>query len=132
MPAPPHCICTNARTSEVTLRAIYDAVILDDLDRAIEAGLLRWNGCIACVIAEGLTPVDAERLRAVRESRLSALAARERYRARQYRLQQCRDQREVARQIATGTISSQQSALPSAAAAALARAKAKAAARAKS
>jgi len=114
----------------VSLHAMAAAVAVDDLDRAIDAGLLHWNGCIACAIATGLSPQDAKQLRVARESRLSALAARERHRARQRRLQQRDAQRDTRRGVASiGTPLSP--ALPSAAAAALARAKAKAAARAK-
>lgn len=128
------CICTegiDARVLDagISLRAIAEALDVDDLDCAIEAGLLRWNGCIACAMARGLNNADAQQLHAARASRLSALASRERYRARQQRLQQ-RGARRDARRTAND-IAPVQSALPSAAAAALARARTKAAARTK-
>jgi len=129
------CICTEGIEARVfdagiSLRAIAEALNVDDLDCAIEAGLLRWNGCIACAFANGLSPTDARQLQATQASRLAALAARERYRVREQRLQQRSAQRD-ARRTGTGGVTPSQSALPSAAAAALARAKAKAAARAK-
>ena len=111
--------------------AVSDALAVDDLDRAIEAGLLQWNGCISCAIAGGLTRAEAERLHAARASRLSALAARERHRVRQQRLLQRGNRRDAARGVPGARTPSQSLDLPSAAAAALARAKAKAAARAK-
>ncbi len=132
MRASQRCICTGDEiTAGISLHDITAAVAIDDLDRAIEAGLLRWNGCIACALASGSSKEGAEQLYAARKSRLSALAARERYRVRQHRLEQ-RGAQHDARRNASGATSPQPSALPSDAAAALARAKAKAAARAKS
>lgn len=130
MHVPLACICAGDDAA-AAVDAMADAVATDDLDRAIEAGLLRWNGCIACVVANGSSIADAERMRAARDARLSALAARERYRARQHRLQQRSAQREAKRGATDVTSPLLQSTLPSAAAAALARAKAKAAARTK-
>jgi hypothetical protein len=124
------------------LRAMAEAIRLDRLDTAIELGLLRYvplaerqiidvdalcEPCIACdrVVA------------AARDARLRALAARERYRARDARLQQ-RAQLRSEKRTGAQTVSTSAetmgkrpstSSLPAAAAAALARAKAKAAAK---
>ncbi|WP_074866668.1 hypothetical protein [Lysobacter enzymogenes] len=135
-------------------RALAD----DDLDAAIALGLLdadfdRTCVCIACA------PECAQRSRDARQARLRALAARERYRARDRRLQRRAEERaaqraapalpaaaieqtsigEVAAETATAgnaaaapniaAETAPRPALPSAAAAALARAKAKAAQR---
>ncbi|MEO6365902.1 MAG: hypothetical protein ABIO38_07645 [Luteimonas sp.] len=118
----------------MALHDVAGAVAIDDIDRAIEAGLLRWNGCVACALAGGLDPTDAALLSSARASRLSALASRERYRARQHRLQERSVQRDPRRHATPSAIPVSfklDSTLPTAAAAALARAKAKAATRAK-
>ncbi|MCY7355715.1 MAG: hypothetical protein LH470_11700 [Lysobacter sp.] len=125
-----HCGCTDGDRADVSLNEIFQAVSADNVDRAIDAGLLCWNGCMACAIADGLNASDVERLIATRDARLSALAARARYRARQQRLQLRNEQRDAKRSVVSRT-STASSSLPSAAAAALARAKAKAATRAK-
>ena len=127
IPVFPRCECTNCNLADVSVREMFQAVSVGDLDRAIEAGLLRWNGCIACAIADGLCHSDVERALAARDARIAALAARERYRARMRRVQHCIQQRDARRSVIDSTTTSS---LPSAAAEALARAKAKAAGRA--
>jgi hypothetical protein len=104
--------------------AVIGALAEDDVDRAIESGLLGAIQCDAC------TPDCQAVLRAARAQRLNALAARERHRAREARLQ-ARAQERAVRRGATPTTARAEARppLPSAAAAALARAKAKAAER---
>ncbi|GAB3376080.1 hypothetical protein GCM10027431_30470 [Lysobacter rhizosphaerae] len=107
--------------------AIAAAVAEDDLDRAIELGLLEIASCEHCDAA------CSARVMAARDDRLTALGARERYRARQARLQRRAQERAAARATpapATNTVEAA-SGLPSAAAAALARARARAAERRK-
>ena len=130
----PNCLCGCGAPQGAAAHAIVAALAADDLDRAIELGLLETVAC------DGCDALCQSRLREAREARLSALAARERHRAREARLQRRqaeRDrQREAARPVAaqagsdTGTgAEPARPALPSAAAAALARARAKAAER---
>ncbi|MFZ5636739.1 MAG: hypothetical protein ACOY82_09155 [Pseudomonadota bacterium] len=108
--------------------ALYAAVRDDDLDRAIALGLLEFaspaSRCANCA-------PRIERIGAARDARLRALAARERFRAREARLAaraEARARRRAAAQLATQA-PERSAALPPAAAAALARAKAKAAAK---
>jgi hypothetical protein len=115
--------------SHDALRAIADALAEDDLDRAMTLGLLDarpediaglCNDCTAC----------ARLVIAARDERLRALAARDRYRARQTRLAERADARARKRTTAaTPQHSTIASSLPPAAAAALARAKARVAAK---
>ncbi len=108
--------------------ALADAVAADDLDGAIERGLLAFEApsatCDACA------PRVASVL-AARDARLRALAARERYRARQVRLAERAEAkaRRRAAALPPADLPKAAPALPSAALAALARAKAKAAAK---
>lgn len=116
----PVCSC-NARSPQ---HAIAAALAEGDLDAAIGAGLLEWRACPGC--GNACTAAVA----VARDGRLDALAARERYRARQARLARRAQERLVARTASPATGASEaKSALPSAAAAALARAKARAAER---
>jgi hypothetical protein len=112
----------------VATHAIAAAVAEDDLDRAIELGLLEIVPCQHCGDA------CSARVMAARDDRLAALGARERYRARQARLQRRAHERAAGRATpapsATNTAEAASS-LPSAAAAALARARARAAERRK-
>ena len=122
----PACNCTDAGGSAT--HAIVAALMADDLDRAIEVGLL---DCVSC---EGCSDDCTSLLMAARDTRQRALAARERFRARQARLQHRAEERAAARMSAAPaatTASSHKPALPSAAAAALERAKARAAERRK-
>ena len=112
----PACAC-SAPAGEPAHR-IVAALREDDLDRAIDLGLLEDMACSAC------TPECRAMLANARDTRVRALAARERHRDRALRLE--RLQRERDRQRAP--VQQQGSpALPPAAAAALARAKARAA-----
>ncbi|MGH8078858.1 MAG: hypothetical protein ACREPE_16280 [Lysobacter sp.] len=100
-----------------------------DLDRAIAAGLLDCDGCAGCSTA------CTEVLLAARDTRLAALAARERYRARDTRLRrraaELAAKRAPALSIDAPLTVTARPTLPPAAAAALARAQARAAERRK-
>lgn len=98
---------------------IVAALAVDDLDAAIEAGLLDASTCSAC------TPECRATLAHARDERHRALAARERFRDRTLRLARRQHERDAARAPAEASKQS----LPPAAAAALARAKARAAER---
>lgn len=115
------CICGAAT------HAIVAALATDDLDAAVDAGLLEATPC------EGCSDACNALLIAARDTRRRALAARERYRARQARLQRRAQARVAARAPAAGATAAPAAtpgpALPAAAAAALERAKARAAAR---
>ncbi len=109
-----------------SLSALADAVAADDIDRAIALGLLDFAppvaGCAGCT-------TRIEKIVHARDVRLRALAARERYRARQIRLAERAELRARRRTAAVATVSiAAAPKLPTAAAAALARAMAKAAA----
>lgn len=117
-----HC-GSGVRAGEAeTLPRIADALALGDMDRALSLGLLEWNGCEDCARAVGVSPERVAMLVAARTDRLRALAARERYRAREARLSRRAAER-ADRRAAAGRLPS---ALPAAAALALARAKARA------
>ncbi len=124
-PIAPCAACGCADAGGAAVHEVAAALMQDDLDRAIEAGLLAATPCPACA------PACSERLAAARDTRLAALAARERYRARQARLQRRAEERAAARAVAFAPEATTETkpALPSAAAAALARAKARAAER---
>jgi hypothetical protein len=121
-------ICGCSRTEATAIHAIAAALAEDDLDRALTLGLLAADPCNQC---------GAEcrhRVAEARDARERALAARDRYRARQTRLTRRAEERAAARAAsanATDTVQETKPALPSAAAAALARAKARAAERRK-
>lgn len=106
--------------------ALVDAVMTHDLDRAIAFGLLAFkpssHRCDHCHEA-------IAQLLAARDARKRALAARERYRARQARLAERAETRARKRAGAAPEASVAVSSLPSGAAAVLARAKARAAAK---
>jgi len=113
------CGCSDAGGSDV--HRIIAALASDDLDAAMDAGLLDSDGCASC------SPACRVVLHEARDSRRAALAARERFRARQARLARRQQERLLRHEAATpksGALSPQ---LPPAAAAALARARAKAA-----
>jgi len=106
------------------VHAIVAALVDDDVDAAIELGLLDAAPCDACA------PDCRAALSDVRDNRLRAFAARQRFRARNARLQRRAEARAVARMPAPRLLpDAPKPALPPAAAAALARAKAKAAGR---
>lgn len=111
------------------LRALADALATDDLDRALALGLLEarheQHGDLCAECQSHVLVVIA-----ARDERLRALAARERYRARQARLAERAQARARRRSAAApqDAISTAPS-LPPAAAAALARAKSRVAAK---
>jgi hypothetical protein len=72
----PACDCT----AHVAAHAVVAALLVDDVDRAIENGLLEGATCQAC------DPACQARVTEARHAREFALAARERYRDRQIRL----------------------------------------------
>lgn len=123
----PACLCGCTRAEGAKTHAIAAALAADDVDRALELGLLDDVTCAAC------TPACQAQVRAARDARVRALAARDRYRAREARLQRRQRERDRQREAprapaaaASETVPAKP-ALPSAAAAALARARAKAA-----
>ena len=79
------------------LRAIHAALVIDDLDAAIQAGLLVWDGAPGPV-ADGISfdPGTWARLRATRSARMGADAARARMLARNARLAAARTARAAA------------------------------------
>lgn len=94
----------------------------DDIDAAIEAGLMGFAPCPAC------DPLLVARVAAEQNRLVTAWAARDRYLARKARLARFAEEREARRAL---PLPERKSALPAAAAAILARAKAKAAERTK-
>ena len=110
------CGCVASAPAHVLVAALGR----DDVDAAIEGGLLDTVGCPSC------TPECTSRLLAARDERRFALAARERFRARQRRLAARAAQREAARRAKPAA---NMPALPAAAATVLQRALAKAAAK---
>lgn len=135
-------------TASADLRAMSAAVLANALDDAIACGLLTYVAIAerGDIDRDAVCAECAEHDRVVvpaRDARLRALAARERFRARQTRLQRRAEARANRRAAAPATAaaipatgsttettahSAPRPALPAAAAAALARAKAKAAA----
>src|SRR5688500_4863261 len=98
MPAPcSGCGCLHDDAGSVATHAVIAALADDDLDRAIESGLLAPIRCDDC------TPECQARLRAARAQRLNALAARERHRARAARLQMRAQEREARRGATSAT-----------------------------
>lgn len=108
------------------LRDAVAAIAVDDIDAAIDAGLLAWNGCTPCASQQGLSLPEIAALHSAREGRFRALAARDRFSAREQRLQRRREERALRQPRSQHGIPSP---LPASAAAALARAKARAAQR---
>jgi hypothetical protein len=117
----PACGCTLVQG--IATHAVRAALIEDDLDRALTLGLLDVAICEDC------DPACTIALLGAREARMRALAARDRFRAREARLERRRQER-ADRRSSTAAPGNRAtiSPLPAAAAAALARAKAKAAA----
>jgi hypothetical protein len=117
----PACGCTHAQN--IATHAVRAALLQDDLDRALTLGLLDVAICEGCDHACTMALLGA------REARIRALAARDRFRAREARLERRTQERADRRSSTTASGNrTSTSPLPSAAAAALARAKAKAAA----
>lgn len=127
--APAACICGCRDPDGAMAHAIVAALALDDLDRAIALGLVERDA-VAC---GGCDESCQATLLAARTARLDALAARDRYRVRNARLErrarERAEQRAAATPAAPSSVAAPVPALPSAAAAALARARAKAAER---
>ncbi len=123
MPCP---ICGCDADTGAAAHAIQAALRVDDLDAAIERGLLDiGSDCAGCAAS------CRGSLQAARGARQRALEARERFRMRDARLTRRRHERD-ARRLASGTAGPARDVspgLPPAAAAALERAKAKAASR---
>jgi hypothetical protein len=114
--------CGCAAAEGDAAHRIVAALTVDDLDGAIDAGLLDAIDCSAC------TPACRATLTHARDERQRALAARERFRDRALRLARRQRERD-ARRAPVPSATTASPALPPAAAAALARAKAKAAQR---
>ena len=114
------CGCDDPRGQSA--HRIVDALRVDDVDRALDAGLLDAIACDACA------PECRALFAHARGARVTALAARDRFRARNARLERRRAERD-ARRAPVPTADVVKPALPPAAAAALARAKARAAQR---
>ena len=120
----PGCGCLHGDAGSVATHAVIAALADDDLDRAIESGLLTPMQCDHC------GPDCQAILLTARMQRANALAARERYRARTARMRLRAHERATRRGTMPPTAQPEtKQALPTAAAAALARAKAKAAER---
>ena len=117
----PHCDC-NAGAG-ASAHALLALLAMDAVDAALDAGLLAAAGCDAC------PPACNARLHAAAQARRSALAARERHRARTLRLARRKAEHDAARSEPlprqAGATAHAAPALPSAAADALARALAK-------
>ena len=116
----PHCACASADGGGA--HALLAMLAVDDLDAALEHGLLDAEPCPACDIACN------QQLIAARDGRHFALAARERYLARSQRLLRRKAMREATRTPAA-LPTAKAPALPPSAADVLARALAKAAGR---
>lgn len=119
--------CGCGEPGGAAAHAVVAALVAGDLDRAMDSGLLDCPTCSACDAA------CSNALLVARDARTSALAARERYRARNERLQRRATELAMKRGTAPVIDTTQQSAgpatrpaLPAAAAMALARAKARA------
>lgn len=110
----PGCACAADSASHVLVAALLD----DDLDRALDLGLLDAAPCPTCSAA------CAAQLVATRDERRAALAARARYRARGARLARRAAEKRPTTEPAPSTQS--RPPLPGAAADALARAMARA------
>lgn len=116
----PHCACVSAAGGNT--HAVLAMLAADDLDAALELGLLTAQPCPPCDAA------CQARLAAARDTRRAALAARERHRARALRLLRRKAERETAL-VPAPSPATRTPALPPSAADALARALAKASGR---
>lgn len=116
----PHCACASEAGGNA--HALLALLAADELDAALDRGLLQAAPCPAC------SAECQARLIAAREARRVALAARERHRARAQRLLRRKTEREAARASAPSPVN-RAPALPPSAADALARALAKASSR---
>lgn len=100
---------------EAPAHALVQALRQDDLDSALEQGLVDALPCPSC------SPACADALVAARDERRAALAARERYRSRQARLDGRAARRAAARAV-RATAADPAPPLPAGAADVLARA----------
>jgi hypothetical protein len=116
----PHCACASAAGGNA--HAVLAMLAADDLDAALELGLLAAQPCPGCETGCHV------RLVAARDARHCALAARDRHRARARRLLRRKAEREAAR-APLPSPATRAPALPPSAADALARALAKASGR---
>ena len=114
------------RDGQIDFLAIAHALREEDVDAAINLGLLDWAGDAASAEDAGLDAYGVALLQRVRGERLMALAARDRYRIRNARLQRWQDERRQRQAESVSTPPGGTPALTGAAAAALARALAKA------
>ena len=112
--------------SGIDFIAILHALHQDDVDAAIDLGLLEWDGDVAPLRDAGLDDINIALLQRVRDERVTALAARDRHRARNARLERLQIERRQRQSESVSTSSGGSPALAGAAAAALARALAKA------
>lgn len=114
--------------ADESLHPLIEALAADDIDRALTLGLLAYESeenldlCAEC-------SARVRTVIAARNERLRALAARERYRAREARLAARAEARSRKRSASTTLPSAAAPSLPPAAAAALARAKTRVAAK---
>ena len=118
IPACPHCHCTACDDGRA--HAMQAMLMADDLDAALQLGLLDAQPCPGCDAACTTRLIEA------RDARRLALAARYRYRTRDARLRRRKAECDAARRPAPNDAPMQAPALPPAAADALARALAKA------
>jgi hypothetical protein len=81
----PACGCTHAQN--IATHAVRAALVEDDIDRALTLGLLDVSICEGCDQPCTMALLDA------REARIRALAARDRFRAREARLERRRQER---------------------------------------
>jgi Na+-translocating ferredoxin:NAD+ oxidoreductase RnfC subunit len=115
-----HACATCGCTRDAAAHAVTAALREDDFDRALAGGLLD------CACCDGCSPACTAALLVARAVRLRALAARERFRAREARLARRRRERAERRgNAADAPDKPERPALPAAAVAALARARAR-------
>lgn len=111
----PGCGCTSA----TGLHELVAALLEDDVDRALDVGLLDASPCPDCDAR------CAALVTAVRDERRAALGARARFRAREARLARRAAERRAPAEIPAAQSAAERPPLPSAAADALARAMAR-------
>jgi hypothetical protein len=121
MPGMPACRCGSRDAAGGDVHRIVAALAEDDLDTAIDTGLLESDGCTSWSPSCRVLLLDA------RDARRAALAARERFRTREARLARRQQERHSHRDQAPSQPATPVPSLPPAAAAALARARARAA-----
>ncbi|KAF1718951.1 hypothetical protein [Pseudoxanthomonas wuyuanensis] len=117
---------THCCRQSPSVSLLFGQISADDIDAALESGLMDFVDCAACRAGDPDYAAMADVLTATRERLAQAWAARDRYRARNARLARRAAERDARR---TAADAGKRSSLPAAAAAILARAKAKAAGR---